>query len=88
MGTAPVPMLVLGFALPATIGVLANALYNIVDRFFIGRFVGPAGLAAVSVVFPLVLAVEAFSALFSVGAASQISRFLGAGDPRRATGFL
>lgn len=84
MGTAPVPMLVLGFALPATIGVLANALYNIVDRFFIGRFVGPAGLAAVSVVFPLVLAVEAFSALFSVGAASQISRFLGAGDPRRA----
>lgn len=84
MGTAPVPALILSFALPSTAGVLANSLYNIVDRVFIGRFVGPAGLAAVSVVFPLVLTADAFSALFGVGTASQISRFLGAGDVRRA----
>ena len=83
MGTDPVPALIVRFALPATVGVLANALYNIVDRVFIGRSVGPAGLAAISIVFPIVLAVVAFSALFGVGTASQISRFLGAGDRGR-----
>ena len=88
MGTDPVPALILRFALPATVGVLANALYNIVDRVFIGRAVGPAGLAAISIVFPIVLAVVAFSALFGVGSASQISRFLGAGDRERAESAL
>jgi len=80
MGTDPIPALIARFALPATLGVVANALYNIVDRVFIGRAVGPAGLAAISIVFPLVLAVVALSALFGVGTASQISRFLGTGD--------
>ena len=88
MGTDPVPALIVRFALPATVGVLANALYNIVDRVFIGRAVGPAGLAAISIVFPIVLAVVAFSALFGVGTASQISRFLGTGDRERAESAL
>lgn len=59
-------------------GVVANALYNIVDRVFIGHFVGAPGLAAVSIVFPIVLSVVAFSSLISTGTASQISRALGA----------
>ena len=84
MGTAPIPRLILHFALPATVGVLANALYNIVDRIFIGHYTGAAGLAAISVVFPVVLASVAFSAMVGVGASSQISRALGAQNPERA----
>ena len=84
MGTAPIPQLILRFALPATVGVLANALYNIVDRIFIGQYVGADGLASISIVFPLVLLVVAFSALIGVGTSSQISRSLGAQDFRRA----
>ena len=84
MGSAPIPRLILRFALPATLGVLANALYNIVDRVFIGHYVGAEGLAAISVVFPIILLVVAFSALIGVGTASQISRDLGAQDQERA----
>lgn len=84
MGSAPILRLILRFALPATVGVLANALYNIVDRVFIGHYVGAEGLAAVSVVFPVILLVVAFSALIGVGTASQISRDLGAQDQERA----
>lgn len=84
MGSAPIPRLILRFALPATLGVLANALYNIVDRVFIGHYVGAEGLAAISVVFPIILLVVAFSALIGVGTASQISRDLGAQDQKRA----
>ncbi|MCI6260313.1 MATE family efflux transporter [Pyramidobacter sp. SM-530-WT-4B] len=84
MGSAPIPRLILRFALPATVGVLANALYNIVDRVFIGHYVGAEGLAAISVVFPIILLVVAFSALIGVGTASQISRNLGAQDLERA----
>ncbi len=79
MGSAPIPWLILRFALPAMVGVIANALYNIVDRIFIGHYVGAPGLAAISIIFPIVLAVVAFSALIGVGTASQISRALGAG---------
>lgn len=79
MGTAPIPRLILHFALPATVGVLANALYNIVDRLFIGHYVGADGLAAVSIAFPLVVSLSAMSTLIGTGTASQISRALGAG---------
>ncbi|MGI6075301.1 MAG: MATE family efflux transporter [Pyramidobacter sp.] len=84
MGSAPIPRLILHFALPATVGVLANALYNIVDRVFIGHYAGANGLAALSVVFPIILLVVAFSALIGVGTASQISRDLGAENRERA----
>jgi putative MATE family efflux protein len=84
MGTAPIPRLILHFALPATVGVLANALYNIVDRIFIGHYAGASGLAAISVVFPVVLASVAFSGMVGVGASSQISRALGAQNLEKA----
>lgn len=84
MGTESIPRLLLHFALPAILGIFANALYNIVDRVFIGHFVGSDGLAAISIVFPIILIVIAFSAWVGVGTASQISRFLGSRNVERA----
>jgi hypothetical protein len=40
------------FSLPAIIGMLVNALYNIVDRIFVGRGVGAIAIAATTVAFP------------------------------------
>jgi len=53
LGREPVGKLLLYFSLPAIAGLFANALYNIVDRIFIGQNVGEIGLAAVTVAFPL-----------------------------------
>lgn len=84
MGSAPIPLLLLRFVLPALAGSLANALYNIVDRAFIGHYVGATGLAAVSVVFPIIITLIAFGALAGTGSASQVSRFLGKNDLKEA----
>ena len=84
MGKDPIPSLLLRFILPAMAASIASALYNIIDRAFIGHCVGTAGLAAVSVVFPIVLTLLAFSSLAGTGTASQVSRYLGEGDAERA----
>ncbi|HAK40245.1 MAG TPA: MATE family efflux transporter, partial [Synergistaceae bacterium] len=65
------------FSIPSIIGLLANALYNIVDRMFIGRIVGSHGLTAVTVAFPFFALAITLGILVSVGASSLVSRSLG-----------
>jgi len=84
MSQDSVVRLLVRFSLPATLGMVANAFYNIVDRLFIGRFTGAGGLAAVGLTFPLTVFVIAAGSLVGVGAASQVSRFLGQGRHDRA----
>ena len=47
----------LKFFIPAFIGVFVNAMYNIVDRIFIGQGVGSMALSGISVIFPVMLIV-------------------------------
>ena len=84
MGRDPIGSLLFRFSMPAIVGLLSNALYNIVDRMFIGRIVGSQGLAAVTVAFPYFgLAITA-GILITVGSSSIVSRNLGRGDKDRA----
>ncbi len=84
LATEPVGRLLLKLSLPAMLGMSVQASYNIVDAFFIGRGVGPMGLAGTAVVFPLQLFVIGVGTMGGVGAASLVSRSLGAGDFERA----
>ncbi|MEG2539631.1 MAG: MATE family efflux transporter, partial [Clostridium sp.] len=45
MGTENVGKLLLKFSIPAIVGMLVNALYNIVDRIFVGQGVGTLALS-------------------------------------------
>ena len=45
--------MILKFSIPAAISLLITAIYNIVDRMFVGNFVGTSALAGLSVCFPL-----------------------------------
>jgi len=65
------------FFWPAFIGVTVNALYNVVDRIFIGRGVGSLALSGLSVVFPIMILVAAFGMLIGIGAGVRISINLG-----------
>ena len=82
MGTDSITLLMWKFSLPAIVGMLANALYNIVDRLFVGQTVGAAGIGAISVAFPFMMLVISFGLLVGVGAGSLISISLG--EKRRA----
>ena len=72
------------FAIPATISGLVNSLYNIVDQIFIGQSIGPLGIAATNVAFPLVIIMTALSMMIGIGGASQFSLKLGQNDKEKA----
>ena len=68
------------FAVPMAIAMLINGLYNLVDAFFIARYVGPAGMAGVSIVFPLQMIIIALAGMVSNGVSAIVSRRFGAGQ--------
>lgn len=80
----PVPRLMLNFFIPAFIGVFVNALYNIVDRVFIGQGVGSMALSGVSVTFPVMLIVMGFGMLIGIGAGVLVSINMGKRDMNKA----
>lgn len=79
MAKKPIPKLLLKFSLPAIIGLVVNALYNIVDSIFVGRGVGDLALAGVTVGLPVVTIYMACIMLIGMGATSLISLRLGEG---------
>ncbi|HEY3372830.1 MAG TPA: MATE family efflux transporter [Prolixibacteraceae bacterium] len=80
----PVPRLMLQFFIPAFIGVFMNAMYNIVDRIFIGQGVGSLALSGVSVTFPIMLIVMGFGMLIGIGSGVLVSINMGKRDLDRA----
>lgn len=77
LGEQKVINLLMKFSIPAIIGMLVNALYNVVDRIFIGNGVGYLGIAGTTVAFPVMLVMMAFSMLIGIGANSLVSIRLG-----------
>ncbi|MBN2171884.1 MAG: MATE family efflux transporter, partial [Candidatus Krumholzibacteriota bacterium] len=76
--------LLVRLSLPAMIGMLVMGLYNVVDTIFVGRGVGTLAIAGIAVAFPIQIVVMAVSQMLGIGAASVVSRSLGAGRPDRA----
>lgn len=77
METGKISGLLLKFSVPAIIGLMVNALYNIVDSIFIGRGVGNLGLAGVTICFPIMTTFMAVVMLVGMGATALISIRLG-----------
>lgn len=83
LGSAPIPKALLAMGLPIMIGMMINALYNLVDAYFVGGL-GTSQMGAISVAFPLGQVVVGLGLLFGNGASSYISRLLGNGDKETA----
>lgn len=79
IGTEKVSSLILKFSVPAIIGMLVSALYNIVDRIYIGNApgLGKDGLAGITIAFPLMIIMIGVGILFGVGGATLFSIKLG-----------
>lgn len=83
LGSAPVPKALMSLGVPIMIGMLINALYNLVDAYFVGGL-GESPMGAISIVFPLGQVVVGLGLMFGNGAASYLSRLLGRGDRESA----
>ena len=83
MGKESITKLLFRFSLPATVGMVVAATYNVVDTMFIG-WLGSEAIAALSIAFPIQMILGAIGVGIGVGAASLISRSLGSGDNQTA----
>lgn len=85
-----IPKLLFSLALPAIAAQIVNALYNIVDRMFIGRLPGTGTLAltGLGIAFPIIMTISAFAALIGFGGAPLASIKLGEGKHKEAEKLL
>ncbi|MEG2983657.1 MAG: MATE family efflux transporter [Peptostreptococcaceae bacterium] len=82
--------LLIRYSIPAIIGMLVNALYNVVDRMFIGNIpdVGQLATAGIGVTMPITTILIAFGMLVGIGAITNISIKLGEGKRDEAENVL
>lgn len=79
LATAPVGRLLFEYALPSIIANSVAALYNIIDRIFIGHGVGPIAIAGLALSFPVMLLAAAFGSMVGVGSSALTSIRMGEG---------
>ncbi len=87
LGTAPIGRLIVKMSVPTIVAQLINALYNIVDRIYIGRLPGDEGklaLAGLGIAFPIIMVISAFAALIGMGGAPLAAIRMGEGNRNRA----
>lgn len=90
LGTQPVGKLLLKLSIPTITAQLVNALYNIVDRIYIGHMPdsGSYALTAMGVCLSLIMIISAFAYLTAIGGAARASIMMGKGDKEEAERIL
>ncbi len=86
----PILPLFLKFSLPAITGMMVQALYNIVDRYFISNIpgIGPTAIGGVGITMPVMFILMGFTMLFGIGGAANISLRMGEGKLEKAEHIL
>lgn len=77
LGEEPIGKLLIKFSIPAITGMVVNALYNVVDRIFIGLGVGDLAIGGLFISSPISLIIMAFSMLIGIGGNTLVSIKLG-----------
>lgn len=85
LGHAPIGKLLFKYSLPAVVGTVVSAVYNIVDSIVIGHAIDdPNVVAGMAVTFPVMNLVTALGMLVGAGAATRVSIVMGQNDRRVA----
>lgn len=80
LGEMDISKVLLKLSIPATIAMLANALYNLVDTLFLAWGAGEIAIGALSIVMPLQTLIFAIGLMIGMGGASVYSRAFGRKD--------
>lgn len=80
LGTQSIGKLLAQYSIPSVIAMIVNAIYNVVDRIFIGNFAGENALAGLTIAFPVMMVIFAFASLIGIGGAALMSINLGKKD--------
>lgn len=77
LGLEKTSKLLVRFSIPAIIGMIVQAFYNVISRIFIGNSVGSLGIAGITVAFPVMMLQLAFGFMIGMGATTLVSIRLG-----------
>ena len=82
LGKESVGKLLFILAVPTITSQVVNALYNMVDRMYIGHIpeIGADALTGVGVCFPIIMIISAFAFLVGVGGSPRASIYMGKKD--------
>ena len=80
LGEMDVKKALITLSIPATIGMIVNALYNLVDSLFVGWGAGEIAIGGLTLAFPVQMIVIAFALMIGIGGASVFSRAYGRKD--------
>ena len=84
LGTESIGKLIWTYSLPAITGTVVMALYNIVDRIYLGHGVSHLAISGLALTFPFMTILTAFGMLVGSGASARISIALGEGNKEKA----
>jgi len=84
LGTDSISKLLVRQAVPASIGILVMSLNMIVDTIFVGRWIGPLAISAITVVIPVTFFIGAIGLAIGIGGSSVLSRALGSNNDTKA----
>ena len=72
------------FTLPSIVMMLVTSIYSVVDGLFVSNLVGDQALAAVNIVYPLVMIVGAFGFMLGAGGSAEVAKARGLGEDQLA----
>ena len=84
LGSEGINKLLISQSVPASVGILVMSIYMIVDTIFVGQWIGPMAIAAITVVLPITFLISSIGMAIGVGGGSIISRALGGNNPEKA----
>ena len=76
------------YALPSIVSHIIASIYNIVDRVFLGQYVGALAIAGLAITMPIMNIIHAFGSLVGAGSAARMSIILGKKDYKWAEDIL
>ena len=80
--------LIFRYSMPSIVAQIVSTSYNIINMSFIGRTVGPLGIAAIAICNPITMIQGSINALMGQGAAAAVAISLGKGDREGARALL
>jgi Na+-driven multidrug efflux pump len=84
LGKESISKLLIKQAVPASVGILFMTVNMLIDAVFVGRWIGPLAIAALSVVMPLTFFISSLGLAIGIGGSSVLSRALGKGNQDKA----
>ena len=74
----------LRFTLPSVCMMVFTSIYLVIDGFFVSNYVGKSALAAVNMVYPIIMIIGSIGFMFGSGGSALVAAMLGEGEKEKA----